>query len=139
MSTWLGQFGPSPAAHLPAHAQEDRGAKLYRELGPHQPEPRGSHDGPTERGNHRTVENPVHYVRDETLGEDHGQAAKGDTAQALAALRNGLLTALRVRGWASIAQALRYCASSIQRSLRIIGAAPPAQPHLQLSPAFPGI
>jgi len=94
--------------------------------------------------NHWTIENPVHYVRDETLGEDRGQAAKGNTAQALAALRNGLLIALRVQGWASIAQALRYHASSIQRSLQVIGAlpippSPQAQPNLQLSPTFPGL
>ncbi len=89
--------------------------------------------------NHWTIENPVHYVRDETLGEDRGQAAKGNTAQALAALRNGLLTACRVQGWTNIAQALRYCASSIPRALALIGAlpAPPShqpRPNLQLLP-----
>jgi predicted transposase YbfD/YdcC len=93
---------------------------------------------------HWTIENPVHYVRDETLGEDRGQAAKGNTAEALAALRNGLLSTLRLQGWASIAQALRYCGSSIQRSLEAIGAVPMApapqrRPALQLSSTFPGL
>jgi predicted transposase YbfD/YdcC len=93
---------------------------------------------------HWTIENPVHYVRDETLGEDRGQAAKGNTAQALAALRNGLLNTLRAQRWTSIAQALRYCGSSIQRALEVIGAvstspAPRRQPDLQLSPTFAGL
>lgn len=71
---------------------------------------------------HWTIENPLHYVRDETLGEDRGQAWKGGTAQALAALRNGLLTALRHRGWSSIADAIRFYAGDLIRPLQLIGA-----------------
>ena len=37
----------------------------------------------------------LHYVRDVTFGEDAGHAAQGNTAQVLAALRNGLLTLFR--------------------------------------------
>jgi hypothetical protein len=91
--------------------------------------------------NHWTIENPVHYVRDETLGEDCGQAVQGQTAQALAALRNALLAVFRTQGWSSIAQALRYHASSIPRALRLIGALPTLPPpeskaSMQLSSAF---
>ena len=71
---------------------------------------------------HWTIENPLHYVRDETLGEDRGQAWKGHSAQALAALRNGLLTALRQRGWSSIADAIRYHAGNVSRPLQLVGA-----------------
>lgn len=37
---------------------------------------------------HWAIENRVHYPRDVTLGEDAGQAYRGNTPQALAALRN---------------------------------------------------
>lgn len=73
---------------------------------------------------HWTIENCSHYVRDETLGEDRGQAWKGHTAQALAALRNGLLVTLRRRGWDSIADALRYYGGELCRSLQLVGASP---------------
>jgi predicted transposase YbfD/YdcC len=74
--------------------------------------------------NHWTIENREHYVRDETLGEDRGQAWKGQTAQALAALRNGLLATLRRQGWTSIADALRYYSGDLHRALRLVGALP---------------
>jgi len=84
--------------------------------------------------NHWTIENPLHYVRNETLGEDRGQAWKGHTAQTLAALRNGLLTGLQHQGWTSIAQALRYHASSIQRSLQTEVSVSPTTGALQVDP-----
>ena len=68
---------------------------------------------------HWTIENRVHYVRDETLGEDRGQIAKGNAPHALASLRNAILSALRARGWASIAQALRYFAANPDASLQL--------------------
>lgn len=37
---------------------------------------------------HWGIENGLHYVRDETLGEDRCRVRKGDSAQVLAALRN---------------------------------------------------
>ena len=37
---------------------------------------------------HWGIENGLHYVRDETLGEDRCRCRKGSSAQALAALRN---------------------------------------------------
>jgi len=72
--------------------------------------------------NHWTIENGLHDVRDETLGEDRGQAWKGPTAQALAALRNGLLAAMRRRGWRSMADALRFYSGDLSRALRLVGA-----------------
>jgi predicted transposase YbfD/YdcC len=53
------------------------------------------------------VENRLHWVRDETLGEDRSQIRSGAAPQVMAALRNLTLTLLRRRGHANIAAALR--------------------------------
>lgn len=71
---------------------------------------------------HWTIENKVHYVRDETMGEDRCQAHTDNSAQALAALRNALISTLRYQGWLNIARALRYYGASVQRALILIGA-----------------
>jgi predicted transposase YbfD/YdcC len=71
---------------------------------------------------HWTIENPVHYVRDETMGEDRGQIHTGNAPQALAALRNALITRMRYHGWTNIAAALRHYGYSPQRALQFIGA-----------------
>ena len=71
---------------------------------------------------HWTIENRVHYVRDVTLGEDAGQAAKGSTPQVLAAVRNGLLTLVRWKGWTNVADAVRTYAASLDEALNLIGA-----------------
>jgi len=73
---------------------------------------------------HWSIENRVHYPRDVTFGEDAGQAHRGQTPQALAALRNALLSALRAAGWTSIADALRHYGASPKRALAFIGAIP---------------
>jgi predicted transposase YbfD/YdcC len=70
---------------------------------------------------HWTIENPVHYVRDVTFGEDAGHAAQGNTAQVLAALRNGLLTLLRSAHWHSIPDALAHYGASVARAFALIG------------------
>lgn len=70
---------------------------------------------------HWTIENRLHYVRDVTWGEDAGQAYRGSTPQALAALRNGLLSLLRRRGYTQIASALRHLGASVPRTLRFLG------------------
>ena len=68
-----------------------------------------------------TIENKVHYVRDETLREDRGQTHTGSAPQALATLRNGIISRLRYRGWNNIAEALRHYGASVQQALRFIG------------------
>ncbi|HEX5504572.1 MAG TPA: ISAs1 family transposase, partial [Thermomicrobiales bacterium] len=73
---------------------------------------------------HWTIENRVHYVRDVTMGEDAGQQRTGHAPQALAALRNGVLNALRGRGWGSVADALRHYGAYAPRALRLVGALP---------------
>ena len=83
-----------------------------------------------------TIENRSHYVRDETMGEDRGQFAQGDAPQAMAALRNAVLAALRARGWDSIADAIRYHAASITHSVALVTKSL-SERSLQLLPTFP--
>jgi predicted transposase YbfD/YdcC len=71
---------------------------------------------------HWTIENRDHYVRDVTLGEDQCQVHTGSAPQALAALRNGVLIALRHQGWENIAAALRHYGASVQKALALLGA-----------------
>lgn len=73
---------------------------------------------------HWVSENRVHYVRDVTLGEDGGQASRGNTPQALAILRNALLNVLRSQGWQRIADALRHYGAAVEPALLLIGALP---------------
>jgi hypothetical protein len=73
---------------------------------------------------HWAIENRVHYVRDGSMGEDAGQAARGSTPQALAAVRNGVLALLRWAGWTNVADALRTYAASLPAALALIGATP---------------
>lgn len=71
---------------------------------------------------HWTIENSVHYVRDETFGEDRCRLRMGSAPQAMAALRNGLLSLLRHQGWCNIADALRTYGASVHQALLLIGA-----------------
>ena len=70
---------------------------------------------------HWGIENKVHYVRDVTMGEDAGQVHVGHAPQALAALRNGLLTLVRRTGVTHIADALRSYAASLDETFALIG------------------
>jgi predicted transposase YbfD/YdcC len=89
---------------------------------------------------HWSIENKSHYVRDETLGEDRNQIHVGHAPQALAALRNGLLTALRHQGWTSIADALRAHVAPTTRAFTLLGIPVRSTQHpipkMQLSPTF---
>ncbi len=73
---------------------------------------------------HWTIENRKHYVRDVTLGEDRNQMHTGNAPQVLAALRNGLIDLWRAQGWRYIADAVRECAASVERTLTLLGALP---------------
>ncbi len=69
---------------------------------------------------HWTIENRVHYVRDVTMGEDQNQMHTGNAPQVLAALRNGIISLLRVSGWKSIAEALRHYSAAVSNALLLI-------------------
>ena len=70
---------------------------------------------------HGTIENRVHYVRDESMGEDRCQVHTGQAPQALAALRNGVLNAIRPSGWKNVAAALRHFEASAVEALALLG------------------
>jgi len=70
------------------------------------------------------IENKVHYVRDTTMGEDAGQVHTGNAPQAMAALRNAVISLLRREGWKNIANALRHFDAHPKRALDLIGALP---------------
>jgi len=82
--------------------------------------------GPTQleriwRG-HWTIENRLHYVRDETFREDRCQVHGGAGAQALAAFRNAVIALLRAHGCSNLAAATRRYAEHPQRILQLMGA-----------------
>jgi predicted transposase YbfD/YdcC len=70
---------------------------------------------------HWTIENRRHYVRDVTLGEDACQVHTGHAPQALAALRNAVISLLRCAGWQNIAAGVRHYSTSIHDALTFIG------------------
>lgn len=73
---------------------------------------------------HWGIENRLHYVRDVTFGEDASQVRTGAGPQALAALRNVVLTLLRHAGWTNIAAGLRYNAWRPGAALELLGLTP---------------
>lgn len=73
------------------------------------------------RRGHWTIENRVHYVRDETLGEDRCQMHCGNAPQALAALRNAVLNILRYQGYTSIPEGIRHYGASLHNALSLLG------------------
>lgn len=73
------------------------------------------------RRRHWTIENVVHYPRDESFGEDRSQVHAGNAPQALAALRNAVAALLRIEGWTSLPSGFRYFSNSPQRSLQLLG------------------
>jgi predicted transposase YbfD/YdcC len=70
---------------------------------------------------HWGIENQRHYVRDVTLGEDGCQMHTGSAPQALAAMRNALISLLRRAGWENIAAGLRHYGTSVTDALHLIG------------------
>jgi predicted transposase YbfD/YdcC len=69
---------------------------------------------------HWTIENRVHRVRDATWGEDASQVRVGHAPQALAALRNGVLSLLRALGWTQIADAIRHYGAYAHRAIALL-------------------
>ena len=71
---------------------------------------------------HWTIENRLHYVRDESMGEDRSTLRSDKAPHAIATLRNAVLTLLRYEGWTNVRDAFRYFNASVQYPLKIIGA-----------------
>ena len=72
---------------------------------------------------HWSIENKLHYPRDVTLGEDRCAVWQGSAPQALAALRNMLVAAIRREDrWASLASAMRWAGAQTIHALQLVGA-----------------
>ena len=70
---------------------------------------------------HWGIENGLHYVRDVTLGEDGSQIRTGSAPQVMAAVRNLVLTILRLSGAVNIAAAIRNIGWQPNGPLRLLG------------------
>ena len=70
---------------------------------------------------HWGIENRLHWVRDVTLDEDRCRIRKEHAPQNFAALRNALISFLRLRNYSNIAAALRQCTWKTQRLFAMLG------------------
>lgn len=84
------------------------------------PERANAKDLLTLRRQHWTIENKVHWVRDNVLGEDASQARTGNLPHVMAALRNTALSILRFDGRTKIAETMRFFASKPILAVNII-------------------
>lgn len=71
--------------------------------------------------NHWGIENRLHWVRDETFGEDRCRVRGRAAPQVLAAVRNAVISALRLDKVGNIAAAIRDYAWNSQRALAWLG------------------
>ena len=69
---------------------------------------------------HWKIENQLHWVRDVTFGEDGSTARTGTGPHVMAALRNLVISILRLTGHASIAVALRHTARHPAHAFRLL-------------------
>ena len=68
---------------------------------------------------HWSIENQLHYRRDNTLHEDRCRL-KGQAAQAMAALNNLVLGLVRNQGFETLPDARRYYAANLQQATALI-------------------
>jgi len=67
------------------------------------------------------IENGLHYIRDEVLGEDRSTIRTGDAPQNLAALRNTALNWLRQSKYVNVTRTLRSFARNYMRLFTKLG------------------
>ena len=70
---------------------------------------------------HWAIENQLHYVRDVTLGEDASQIRRGAAPQAMAALRNLIITVLQRAGLTNRAAGVRHFAWHRDQAAQALG------------------
>lgn len=70
---------------------------------------------------HWGIENRLHWVRDETFGEDRSQIRTGNAPRVMATIRNLAITILRKSGATNIAKAIRQLAWKSHAALTLIG------------------
>jgi predicted transposase YbfD/YdcC len=76
------------------------------------------------RRGHWAIENRLHWVRDETFGEDASQIRSGAAPQVLAALRNTVIGVLRLARADNLAAALRQLGWTPGAALVLLGIRP---------------
>ncbi|GBP99171.1 hypothetical protein SSP531S_05660 [Streptomyces spongiicola] len=69
---------------------------------------------------HWEIENRLHWVRDVAFDEDHSQIRTGNAPSIMAALRNTVITLLRLAGHHNIAAALRHHANDTGRPITLL-------------------
>ena len=69
---------------------------------------------------HWCIENRSHWVRDVTFDEDRSQVRIGHTHQLMAAMRNLVITLLRIAGFSNIASTVRFFAAQPRAALRLV-------------------
>lgn len=70
---------------------------------------------------HWHIENRSHWVRDVTFDEDHAQVRVGSIPEVLAALRNTVISLLRLAGSPNLAAACRRHAARPWEALALLG------------------
>jgi hypothetical protein len=70
---------------------------------------------------HWSIENQLHYVRDVTLGEDTSRIRTGAAPQVMAAIRNLVLTVLRLAGVGNLASGIRHFGWDPERAILCLG------------------
>ena len=69
---------------------------------------------------HWTIENPLHYVKDVTMGEDRSTVHADNGPKVMAALRNTAVSLLRRAGFSTIAARLRYNCGHPEAALQVL-------------------
>jgi predicted transposase YbfD/YdcC len=67
-----------------------------------------------------SIENRDHYVRDVTLGEDRCRVRTGTLPSVLAVMRSHAISALRLLGFANIAEGTRWARDDFERPLAVL-------------------
>ena len=73
---------------------------------------------------HWGIENRLRYVRDVTMGEDTSQVRTDSAPQTMAAVRNLVVSILRMRGERNIAAAIRETGWKPNSALQLLGHPP---------------
>jgi hypothetical protein len=74
----------------------------------------------TMKRGHWTIENCLHYVKDVTLGEDKSTVHADNGPKIMAALRNTVVSLLRLAGFSTIAARMRYNSTHPQAALEVL-------------------
>jgi len=70
---------------------------------------------------HWDIENRGHWVLDTVFGEDRSTARKGSVAKAMALLRSGVMTLLRLSGWDHTTEARSHFSANPASAYSLVG------------------